>query len=110
MKRFLSVDTDTRAIIISEDWRSYVNDTARFKPVLKKTRERRHIGNATADNTHRYINYVVSVFIGFLQGSDMLTRFPHWLNGQINQLRKWYNKVRFHCGIKTVPMALYVLL
>ena len=49
MKHFLSVDTDNQAIVVSEDWRSYVNDSARFRPILKKTYERRRVGDATAD-------------------------------------------------------------
>lgn len=60
MKHFLSVDTEKQAIIVSEDRRSYVNDTKRFKPILKKTRQRTKIGDATADKgfdweeNHRY--------------------------------------------------------
>ena len=60
MKHFLSVDTDKQAIINSEDWRSYVNDTTRFKPILKKTRKRTRIKDAVADKgfdaeeNHRY--------------------------------------------------------
>ena len=49
MKHFLSVDTDKQAIITSENWRSYVNDNTRFKPILKKTREIIRIKDATAD-------------------------------------------------------------
>ena len=37
MKHFLSVDTGAQAIIASEDRRSYVNDSAVFKPILEKT-------------------------------------------------------------------------
>jgi hypothetical protein len=60
MKHFISVDTERQAIIASEDWRSYVNDTTRFKPILRKTRKRTRIGDATADKgfdseeNHRY--------------------------------------------------------
>ncbi|MGI0141360.1 MAG: IS5 family transposase [Candidatus Micrarchaeales archaeon] len=49
MKHFLSVDTDKQAIIASENWRSYVNDTVRFKPIAKKTRKLVRIENITAD-------------------------------------------------------------
>jgi hypothetical protein len=49
MKHFLSADTDAQAIIASEDRRSCVNDTKMFKPIMKKTRERTRIGDATAD-------------------------------------------------------------
>ena len=49
MKHFLSVDTDNQAIMASEDWRSYVNDSTRFRPILKKTYERRKVGDVTAD-------------------------------------------------------------
>ncbi len=60
MKHFLSVDSGNQAIIVSEDRRSYVHDTTRFRPILRKTRERTRIGDATADRgfdseeNHRY--------------------------------------------------------
>ncbi|MCL4379218.1 MAG: IS5 family transposase [Candidatus Marsarchaeota archaeon] len=49
MKHFLSVDTDNHAIVASEDWRSYVNDSTRFRPILSKTVGRRKVHDATAD-------------------------------------------------------------
>ena len=49
MKHFLSVDTTEQAIITSESWRSYVHDTKRFKPILKKTRELTKVGDVSAD-------------------------------------------------------------
>ena len=49
IKHFLSADTTEQAIITSESWRSYVHDTKRFKPILKKTRKRTKIRDATAD-------------------------------------------------------------
>lgn len=49
MKHFLSIDTDNQAIVVSEDWQSYVNDTTRFRPILEKTNGRRKVGDATAD-------------------------------------------------------------
>jgi hypothetical protein len=49
MKHFISIDSDKQAIIVSEDWRSYVNDTKRFKPIAKKTRKVIRIENLTAD-------------------------------------------------------------
>lgn len=38
---------------------------------------------------------------------NLLTKFPHWLNGTIQEYKKWYNHSRFHRGIGTVPSALY---
>ena len=49
MKHFLSIDTDKQAIITSESWRSYVNDTVRFKPILTETCELVEVNNVTAD-------------------------------------------------------------
>lgn len=49
MKHFVSVDTDKQAIVVSEDWRSYIHDSVRFKPIAKKTRERTRIVNLTTD-------------------------------------------------------------
>lgn len=40
--------------------------------------------------------------------TNLLKRFPHWLNGQIKQFKRWYNNSRFHRGINTVPKRLYV--
>ena len=49
MKHFLSVNTDNQAIVTSESWRSYVNDSTRFNPILKKTTEITEVDNAAAD-------------------------------------------------------------
>ncbi len=49
MKHFLSVNTGNQAIITSESWRSYVNDSTRFNPILKKTTEITKTDNAAAD-------------------------------------------------------------
>lgn len=60
MKHYVSGDTTKQVIITSESWRSCVNDTKRFKPILKKTRKLTRIGDATADkgfdseDNHRY--------------------------------------------------------
>jgi len=40
--------------------------------------------------------------------TNLLRKFPQWLNGQINQFRNWYNEQRFHRGIGTTPKVLYV--
>lgn len=49
MKHFLSTDTDNQAIIASENYRSYVHDSKRSKPILKRTKEIVDIGYAAAD-------------------------------------------------------------
>ena len=60
MKHFLSADTTEQAIIASESWRSCVHDTKRFKPILKRTRERTKVGDVSADkgfdseSNHKY--------------------------------------------------------
>ena len=60
MKHFLSVETTKQAIVTSESWRSYVHDTKRFKPILKKTIERTRVGDVSADkgfdseSNHKY--------------------------------------------------------
>lgn len=38
----------------------------------------------------------------------LLRKFPEWLVGKIKQYRKWFNNKRFHRGINTVPVELYV--
>lgn len=40
--------------------------------------------------------------------TNLLKKFPQWLNGQIRQFKTWYNNSRFHRGIRTVPKLLYV--
>lgn len=40
--------------------------------------------------------------------TNLLIRFPQWLNGQIKAFKKWYNDLRIHHGIGTVPKQLYV--
>jgi transposase len=41
--------------------------------------------------------------------TNLLKKFPNWLNGQIEKFRRWYNNCRFHHGIGAVPRQLYVL-
>jgi len=38
---------------------------------------------------------------------NLLTRFPDWLDGKINEYRIWYNAHRFHRGINCRPIELY---
>jgi transposase InsO family protein len=40
--------------------------------------------------------------------TNLLKRFPQWLNGQIAQFKQWYNTQRFHRGINAIPEVLYV--
>lgn len=40
--------------------------------------------------------------------TDLLTKFPHWLNGAIKSFRFWYNNSRIHRGIGTMPRLLYM--
>jgi len=40
--------------------------------------------------------------------TNLLSKFPDWLNGQINEFRRWYNECRFHRGIKTTPKQLFM--
>jgi hypothetical protein len=49
MKHFISVDTDNQVIVVSEDWRPYVNDSTRFRSVLSKTVDRRKVHDAVVD-------------------------------------------------------------
>ena len=41
--------------------------------------------------------------------TNLLMRFPQWLNGAIKDFRNWYNISRIHHGIGTTPKSLYVL-
>lgn len=38
----------------------------------------------------------------------LIAKFPEWINGKINEYRRWYNKKRFHRGINEFPEKLYV--
>lgn len=38
---------------------------------------------------------------------NLLTKFPEWLNGEINEYQDWFNNERYHCGIKAIPCQLY---
>ena len=38
---------------------------------------------------------------------DLLQKFPEWLNGMIDEYKKWFNNHRFHRGIGTMPALLY---
>lgn len=40
--------------------------------------------------------------------TDLLMKFPHWLNGAIKSFKRWYNNSRIHHGIGTVPKLLYM--
>lgn len=40
----------------------------------------------------------------------LLRKFPEWLDGKIEQYRKWFNNKRFHRGVNTTPINLYVTL
>lgn len=37
----------------------------------------------------------------------LLKHFPEWLNGKLEEWRKWYNTKRFHRGVKTYPSLLF---
>lgn len=37
----------------------------------------------------------------------LIKKFPEWLNGQIDEFKKWFNEERFHCGINAIPSQLY---
>lgn len=38
---------------------------------------------------------------------NLLLKFPHWLNGKLKQWIEWYNKRRYHRGIKGYPITLF---
>ena len=40
--------------------------------------------------------------------TNLLEKFPHWLNGQIEDFVEWYNNCRFHRGINATPKQLYL--
>ena len=40
--------------------------------------------------------------------TNLLEKFPHWLNGQIEDFMEWYNNCRFHRGINATPKQLYL--
>ncbi|MEK6871749.1 MAG: DDE-type integrase/transposase/recombinase [Nanoarchaeota archaeon] len=41
---------------------------------------------------------------------NLLSKFKHWLDGKMEEWRKWFNDKRFHRGIKYYPSNLYVKL
>jgi len=41
---------------------------------------------------------------------NLLSKFKHWINGKMEEWRVWFNKERFHRGIKDYPSNLYVKL
>jgi len=51
----------------------------------------------------RTIRNIVEEFI------DLLSKFPKWLN-KIEEWREWFNKDRFHRGVRDYPANLYVKL
>lgn len=52
------------------------------------------------DKGERTIRNVTEEFV------NLLRKFPEWL-GKIGEYRRWYNRHRFHRGIKTQPAKLY---
>jgi transposase InsO family protein len=40
--------------------------------------------------------------------TNLLKKFPQWLNGQVTEFQKWYNECRIHRGINSTPKSLYV--
>lgn len=38
---------------------------------------------------------------------NLLSKFPQWLNGRLEEWRVWHNTKRFHRGIKTYPSLLF---
>lgn len=38
---------------------------------------------------------------------SLLTKFPQWLNGKIKNYRRWFNHMRYHRGINTIPALLF---
>lgn len=52
----------------------------------------------------RTIRNLVEEFI------NLLKHFPQWLKGKLEEWRKWYNKERYHRGIKNYPAKLYAQL
>lgn len=41
---------------------------------------------------------------------NLLSKFKHWINGKLEKWRIWFNKKRFHRGIKDYPVNLYAQL
>jgi transposase InsO family protein len=37
----------------------------------------------------------------------LIKKFPHWLDGVIQNYQEWYNQKRFHLGIQNFPAQLY---
>ena len=40
--------------------------------------------------------------------TNLLQKFPNWLDGKIKEFQIWYNNCRIHRGIKNIPKNLYV--
>ena len=38
---------------------------------------------------------------------NLLSKFPHWINGKLQDWKKWFNEKRYHRGIKDYPSNLY---
>ena len=36
-----------------------------------------------------------------------LREFPGWLDGKLREYREWFNRSRYHRGIKVFPAELY---
>jgi len=37
----------------------------------------------------------------------LIRKFPEWLMGKIKEFQEWFNKERFHQGIKAIPYQLF---
>jgi len=37
----------------------------------------------------------------------LLKKFPEWLDGKMDEYRRWFNNKRFHNGINDFPSKLY---
>lgn len=40
--------------------------------------------------------------------TNLLMKFPRWLNGEIKRFKRWYNNRRYHRGVNSLPSRLYV--
>lgn len=38
----------------------------------------------------------------------LLTKFPQWLNGKIKEYKRWFNDKRYHRGINSIPVLLFM--
>lgn len=41
---------------------------------------------------------------------NLLSKFKHWITGKLEEWRKWFNRKRYHRGIKDYPTNLYAQL